>query len=172
MKLVKVAKATQHPQYDAKTEKKKKKKNIAVLQLAGTLEFGPTISAVELPSSEEEPPTVGATWSVTGWGTTSQGGSFPSNLMVAYVDIIDHERCVKEYASRNQVDDSMICAGVLGGGKDACQGDGGGPLVEVSSKKQVGVVSWGFGCGQAGQDGVYNSTAAYSAWIQATLETL
>jgi secreted trypsin-like serine protease len=26
------------------------------------------------------------------------------------------------------------------------QGDSGGPILDVNTKKQVGVVSWGFGC--------------------------
>lgn len=65
-----------------------------------------------------------------------------------------------------EVDDSMICAGVEFGKRDSCQGDSGGPLVDASFKKQVGVVSWGFGCGKHNQDGVYASIAAYLDWIQ------
>ncbi|OOQ84584.1 Mite allergen Eur m 3 [Penicillium brasilianum] len=165
-KLVKVANVTQHSQYDAATIKN----DIAVLKLASSLEFGSLISAVELPSSADDTPPAGTRCSVTGWGSTSHGSSWiPTNLQVAYVNIVDHDQCVKEYADRREVDDSMICAGVKGGGKDACQGDSGGPLVDTSSKKQVGVVSWGFGCGRHGQDGVYASTAAYLDWIQGAI---
>ncbi|KAE8419618.1 trypsin-like cysteine/serine peptidase domain-containing protein [Aspergillus pseudocaelatus] len=161
-KLVKVAKVTQHSEFDAKTIKN----DIAVLKLASSLDFGSTISAVELPSSADDMPQVGTRCSVTGWGSTSAGGSTPTNLLVAYVDIVDHEQCVEEYVNLHEVDASMICAGVKFGGKDACQGDSGGPLVDASSKKQVGVVSWGFGCGQHHRNGVYASTAAYLDWIQ------
>jgi trypsin len=162
-KLVKVAKVTQHAEYDKKTIKN----DIAVLKLASSLEFGDRISAVALPSSADDVPPVGTRCSVTGWGSTSHGGgSLPSNLLVAYVDIIDHEQCKEYYADRHEVDNSMICAGVRGGGKDACQGDSGGPLVDAATKKQVGVVSWGFGCGQHTQPGVYASTAAYLEWIK------
>ncbi|KAJ5665517.1 trypsin-like cysteine/serine peptidase domain-containing protein [Penicillium maclennaniae] len=166
-KLVKVAKVTQHSEFDAKTIKN----DIAVLKLASSLEFGSTISAVELPSSADDTPQVGTRCSVTGWGSTSAGGgSIPANLLVAYVNIVDHEKCVEEYVDRHQVDDSMICAGVKFGGKDACQGDSGGPLVDSSTKKQVGVVSWGFGCGKHSHDGVYASTAAYLDWIQEAVQ--
>lgn len=162
-KLVKVAKVTQHAEYD----KKSSKNDIAVLKLASSLEFGDTISAVDLPSSADDVPPVGTECSVTGWGSTSSGGgSIPSNLLVAYVNIIDHEECKKNYADSTEVDDNMICAGAKAGGKDACQGDSGGPLVDASTKKQVGVVSWGFGCGKHYQPGVYASTAAYLEWIQ------
>ncbi|KAF3394469.1 hypothetical protein F1880_005565 [Penicillium rolfsii] len=162
-KLVKVSKVTIHEEYDAKAINN----DIAVLKLASSLEFGTLISAVELPSSADDINPTGTKCSVTGWGSTSQGGSsIPSNLFVTYVNIIDHEKCAKEYVDRRQVDDKMICAGVQGGGKDACQGDSGGPLVDTSTKKQIGVVSWGFGCGKHAQDGVYASTAAYLEWIE------
>ena len=162
-KLVKVAKVTQHPEYDAKTIKN----DIAVLKLASNLDFGSTISAVELPSSADDTPRMGTRCSVTGWGSTSAGGSsILTNLLVAYVNIVDHEKYVEEYVDRREVDDSMICAGVEFGGRDSCQGDSGGPLVDASSKKQVEVVSWGFGCGKHNQDSVYASIAAYLDWIQ------
>ena len=117
--------------------------------MASSLDFGATISAVELPSSVDDMPPVETKCSVTGWGSMShRDGSIPANLLVAYVNIIGHDKCVKDYADRHEVDDSMICAGIKAGEKDACQGDSGGPLVDASSKKQVGVVSWGFGCGR------------------------
>jgi trypsin len=162
-KLFEVANVTQHPDHDAKTIEN----DIAVLLLKESLVFGPSISPVELPSSDEDTPEAGTNCSVTGWGSTSHGGSPPANILVTYVDIIEHERCVKEYsAGSHHVDDSMICAGVLAGGKDACQGDSGGPLVDQNSRKQVGIVSWGFECGRHAHHGVYTSTASYLAWIQ------
>ena len=51
-----------------------------------------------------------------------------------------------------------ICAGKYEGGKDSCQGDSGGPMVCVNSANEPvlqGVVSWGYGCADAGMPGVY-----------------
>ncbi|CAG8121971.1 unnamed protein product [Penicillium olsonii] len=162
-----VANVTQHPEWNADTLKN----DIAILKLASSLDFGSTIAAVELPASSDAMPETGTQCSVSGWGATSAGGSTPSNLEVAYIDIIDHAQCVEEYKSDNEVDDSMICAGAEAGGKDACQGDSGGPLVDVSTKKQIGVVSWGLGCGRHNQHGVYVSTAAYLDWIKETVSS-
>ncbi|CAG8103827.1 unnamed protein product [Penicillium olsonii] len=165
--IVQVANVTQHPEWNADTLKN----DIAILKLASSLDFGSTIAAVELPASSDAMPETGTQCSVSGWGATSAGGSTPSNLEVAYIDVIDHAQCVEEYKSDNEVDDSMICAGAEAGGKDACQGDSGGPLVDVSTKKQIGVVSWGLGCGRHNQHGVYVSTAAYLDWIKETVSS-
>ena len=57
----------------------------------------------------------------------------------------------------------MICAAVDGGGKDACEGDTGGPL--VVNGILVGIVSWGIGCGQPGFPGVYTDVAALRSFV-------
>ena len=57
------------------------------------------------------------------------------------------------------------------GGQDACQGDSGGPLVETGwingepVEWQVGIVSFGIGCGRPGLGAVYSSIDYYSEWI-------
>lgn len=67
--------------------------------------------------------------------------------------------------------DNMFCAGVPEGGKDACDGDGGGTLV---LKKDgvfwaTGIVSWGYDCGKPGRYGVYTQVSQYINWINKTM---
>lgn len=52
----------------------------------------------------------------------------------------------------------MVCAGERQGLRDSCQGDSGGPLINRQGL-QIGVVSFGRGCGREGFPGVYAKTA-------------
>lgn len=58
----------------------------------------------------------------------------------------------------------MLCAGYATGGKDACQYDSGGPLVQGSVV--VGIVSWGVGCALPRYPGVYADVGALRDWIE------
>ena len=60
---------------------------------------------------------------LTGWGTLKSGGSQPEVLQQVSVPVVSQDSCKKSY--KNQIHDSMICAGYAEGGKDACQGDSG-----------------------------------------------
>ncbi|MBR9808554.1 MAG: trypsin-like serine protease [Alphaproteobacteria bacterium] len=67
------------------------------------------------------------------------------------------------------VDNHLICAGLEQGGKDACQGDSGGPLVKYDKNGcpyQIGIVSWGVGCGREESPGAYTRISAYTEWIK------
>ena len=54
----------------------------------------------------------------------------------------------------------MVCAGHEAGGRDACRGDSGGPLMaqdpDTGVWRLVGVVSAGFSCARPGQPGIYH----------------
>lgn len=56
------------------------------------------------------------------------------------------------------------------GGKDACAGDSGGPMVTKDAERDqwylVGVVSWGEDCGKKDRYGVYSYIYPNKDWIQ------
>lgn len=53
----------------------------------------------------------------------------------------------------------MFCAGDFDNDeKDVCEGDDGGPLIDPTTKEQVGILSFGFGC-KEGIHKVYSSIA-------------
>ncbi|XP_025420684.1 trypsin-1-like isoform X1 [Sipha flava] len=110
---------------------------------------------------------------VTGWGAQKQDDmtSLPKVLQAASVPLLDLETCRHNdvYGGRHQfILDSMLCAGSLEGGVDACGGDSGGPLAcQINGKFTLaGVVSWGDGCGKKNRPGVYTRVSYYINWIK------
>jgi trypsin len=104
-----------------------------------------------------------------GWGDTGEG--FPTTAQWVEVPFVSDADC--EAAYPDEVDAaSMLCAGDLeNGGVDSCQGDSGGPIMSPAGEDQVlvGVVSWGYGCAEAGNPGVYGEVADFNDAIDEVL---
>ncbi len=69
-------------------------------------------------------------------------------------------------------EENMICAGTMEGVKDSCVGDSGGPLFYYDYLRgnkipvQVGVTSWGNGCGRQNLPGIYSTVSSAYEWIR------
>ncbi|MFE4539973.1 S1 family peptidase [Streptomyces scopuliridis] len=118
-------------------------------------------------------------FTVAGWGTTAAGGTTVSEryLREATVPFVSDADCATSYPAPEWdfVADAMLCGGYPEGGIDACQGDSGGPLFRkdnTGSYLQVGIVSWGKGCGQPGYPGVYTEVSTYASEIAAAAAKL
>lgn len=111
--------------------------------------------------------TAGATTTVVGWGTMSEGGYTSNDLREVDVPIIADSTC-RSYSGYSRVTANMICAGYTQGGKDSCQGDSGGPLFQKidGQNVQIGIVSWGLGCARARSPGVYTRIGNYLSWLK------
>jgi hypothetical protein len=103
---------------------------------------------------------------VIGVGTTSEGGPAANFLRQVDVDYMSNSDCNSYYGQGSINGNVMLCAGVIGGGKDSCQGDSGGPIFDEESRKQVGVVSWGYGCARPNFPGVYSRLSGAEEWIK------
>jgi len=94
-----------------------------------------------------------------------------SRGILQYVDIkvISHDVCSGGDVYGSYIlEDVMLCAGQLEGGKDACSGDSGGPLIQKmsdGSMVQMGIVSFGAGCARANRPGVYTRLSTFAEWI-------
>jgi len=109
---------------------------------------------------------------VTGWGKTESNSGSTVTLIEALVLLHGSETC-KRLIGSTFLDPQMLCAGTEG--YDTCQGDSGGPLFiyEGSTRTeivQLGVVSWGYGCGSKNSPGMYTNVAFYAPWVHAVVQ--
>ncbi|XP_061667145.1 serine protease 27 [Syngnathoides biaculeatus] len=146
-------------------------KDVALVRLSTPLTWSDWIRPVCLPASGTLFP-AGMPCYVTGWGDIRNEVPLPGAgpLQEVQVPIISQGSCRAMY-QMEQVDIlyDMICAGFQEGGKDSCQGDSGGPLVcqmVNGTWVQAGVVSFGQGCAEANQPGVYARLTSYSSFIK------
>lgn len=108
-------------------------------------------------NAPEEP---GRILRIAGWGKTSQRDTFPERMQEARVPVVS-DRQAKSVYDGNYAPKLMVAAGEEG--KDTCQGDSGGPMfLKRSGGKvfQIGITSFGAGCGARGYPGVYAETNA------------
>jgi len=123
---------------------------------------------IKLASDSDAQP--GTNARVIGWGATKSSGSLSDKLLGVDVPIVSHSVCDDAYAVEGESIDSKseLCAGYQSGGKDSCQGDSGGPLFVERNNEfyQVGVVSWGIGCGWEELYGVYAHVPKLKSWVQ------
>ncbi|GFY48359.1 clotting factor B [Trichonephila inaurata madagascariensis] len=151
--------------------------DIALLRLERPVVFNNYVMPVCLPSPSlplmDDEDLEGKKVTVMGWGDQSFGGKTSRVLKEASFPIVSRQSCNSSYfrVASNRfprgIIASMLCAGAPNGGKDACQGDSGGPLTTVQSGRhtQVGIVSFGYKCGDKEYPGVYTKVAPYLTWI-------
>ncbi|XP_062702305.1 trypsin-1 isoform X1 [Aedes albopictus] len=163
----KVERIYKHPKYSPLNYDN----DIAVLRLDTVLQMTDKLRPVCQPTSGEL--YTGYNGIVTGWGTTSSGGSVSPTLQEVTVPIMSNEDCKNTSYSGDQITDNMMCAGYPEGMKDSCQGDSGGPLHVISKEMEsenihqiAGVVSWGQGCAKPDYPGVYSRVNRYEDFIK------
>ncbi len=163
-----VKRIIKHASYSATTTDN----DIALLELSSEINLSSSANVVVplLASQESALAATGTLGTVTGWGSTSSGGSISPNLMQVQVPLFTPGDCASASAyGSGQITSNMICAGYLTGGKDSCQGDSGGPLVVPNGQGGfvlAGIVSWGVGCAAPKYPGVYTRVANYTDWLK------
>uniref|UniRef100_A0A182Q9D0 Peptidase S1 domain-containing protein n=1 Tax=Anopheles farauti TaxID=69004 RepID=A0A182Q9D0_9DIPT len=96
-------------------------------------------------------------------------------LMKVDLDEFPATTCSTQYQSKKQLrhglDESHLCVGSVGTGKDTCLGDSGGPLQLLTNQTTctyhlVGITSLGQLCGTEKAYGVYTKVSYYLDWIE------
>lgn len=105
---------------------------------------------------------------ISGWGNT--GDAYPRVLQEAKIPLLSRGVCTHPNVYGNKLTNQMICAGMLEGGIDTCDGDSGGPLQcenkDTGIWKLWGITSWGYGCAEPNAPGVYAKVTEYLDWIE------
>jgi len=164
---VDVTRVIRHPHYNGGNLHN----DIALLILAAPMDMRPHMDTICLP-----PPTFSPRGDciVTGWGKSAfKSGDYQTVLKAISLPIVDSPTCENalrrtRLGERFQLDESFMCAGGRPG-EDACTGDGGSALVcpdRQGTYYQVGIVSWGIGCGQNGLPGIYTDVRRFVPWIE------
>ncbi|XP_014209935.2 trypsin-3, partial [Copidosoma floridanum] len=159
-----------HPSYNPSTLEN----DVAVVKLSKAVPIVdyPNINTACKPSL---PVAAGQRCYVSGWGKNLFGnkGSYQSIMKEVDVKIVDNADCENRLRQTrlgrayNFNGISFMCAGGEVG-KDACQGDGGSPLVCDDGNGQwtvYGLVAWGIGCANPGVPGVYTNVLNFLPWI-------
>ncbi|CAG2116201.1 unnamed protein product, partial [Medioppia subpectinata] len=146
--------------------------DIALLRLNEPINYSKHVRPVCRPTEAEDV----SKWhrqlcTTVGWGKLFEHGRiFPDTLQEVKLPVISTEECRKRtlFLPLYKITDNMFCAGYDRGGRDACLGDSGGPLMCQKRNGKwflLGVTSNGDGCGRAGRPGVYTKVAKYMDWI-------
>ncbi|XP_077301058.1 trypsin-7-like [Arctopsyche grandis] len=135
-----------------------------LIKIDGSFTFGTTISAVLLPAQSSKFGFYPLT--VSGWGfITSSATAFSNVLRAVNLPVIPNIVCQLLYGSRQTITDTMFCGGkILFGGKGACQGDTGGPV--VNNRVLVGIATKGLTCGDLMSPSVFAKVNVVTSWIQ------
>jgi V8-like Glu-specific endopeptidase len=145
--------------------------DVAILTLDEEVQMTDNIQNVCLASDKAEK-FKGQYVTVAGWGTLSEGGSQPANLMKVDVKVWANDKCRRSYGSSapGGITKHMLCASDKKRGQnlDSCSGDSGGPLFIClpGTCTQIGIVSWGIGCAKEQYPGVYTRVTEMMPWIR------
>jgi secreted trypsin-like serine protease len=160
-----------HPDYNGE---RNNKFDVAVIRLNKPVN-GIDPIALARPATGNDLETPGDDAIIAGWGDTRPqpptGGvpsEFPRRMQEATPPLVSDADCEDAY---DNTDPSlkvfralMVCAGQTA--EDTCQGDSGGPMFvddATLGRRQIGITSYGLGCGARGFPGVYTEVNSDSA---------
>ncbi|XP_050786255.1 trypsin-like [Gopherus flavomarginatus] len=164
-----------HPLYNRSTSQN----NIMLVKLLAPAILNRDVKPLPLPRNCPRPD---STCVLSGWGSSvfQKAQQSPDQplctrqllhsdiLLCGNITVLADAQC--QHSHPNRITPNMICAGVVHGGTDSCQGDPGSPL--VCQRELQGIASWGFeGCSRPNQTGVFVKVCNYLTWLQDTMRS-
>ncbi|CAL8138324.1 unnamed protein product [Orchesella dallaii] len=159
-----ISKIIVHPLYSSRSTDF----DVALLRLEHRVDLhNPEITTICLPTEGNVRGYANQTTIIAGWGKPHEAAGAGSRLLQKLsLPVIHYKQCNKLLQS--PITSRMMCAGYLKGGKDACVGDSGGPLIYQFNQKQfrqIGIVSFGHGCARVNTPGVFVNVQEVLPWI-------
>lgn len=168
--------------------------DMALLELKRPIQFNAMVRPICLPPRElPEKSTLyksGENAIATGWGHSGVMQKFEDvegipedHLKEIVLPIQPIDKCNETIKNNNLMQDvfteRMFCAGDGGGGNDTCKGDSGGPLMQSQMNEkegntywtQIGIISWGIGCGLANTYGYYTHVQKLHDWVMSIFQS-
>ncbi|XP_032529404.2 mucin-2-like isoform X2 [Danaus plexippus] len=169
-RVTRVRQVVLHPKYAPRGFKN----DIALLRV-DPLPLHARLRPACLPPSRSQPP-AGHHCTVVGWGQLYEHERvFPDTLQEVELPVISTAECRRRtrLLPLYRITEDMFCAGYERGGRDACLGDSGGPLMCQEDDRWYiyGVTSNGYGCARANRPGVYTKVSNYIEWIDSVMTT-
>ncbi|CAH0760477.1 unnamed protein product [Diatraea saccharalis] len=153
--------------------------DIGILVLEKEVTFTDFIKPICIPKNNKERSQTfeNHTPIVAGWGLIAFEGPAAVHLQAVQVPVVSNEICAEAYTQyKVRIGEGTLCAGYKSGGRDACKGDSGGPLMQPiltenfkTAFYQIGVVGYGRRCGEPGYPGIYTRVTHFIPWIQEKL---
>ncbi|XP_075972576.1 trypsin-1-like [Anticarsia gemmatalis] len=147
--IIQASEVINHPNFNLDND-------VAIVKAAQPLVFSKSVQPVKLPPRGRRMKE-GTIVRVSGWGRTSEDGSWSHTLLAVNVPVTNFNKCKKV---NPELTENMWCAGLEEGGKGSCRGDSGGAAVQCGMA--VGIVSFGRGCARPNSPGVYANVASPS----------
>jgi len=160
-----------HPQYDNSSQTLIN--DIALLELATAVD-----APVATLFSGNAESLYDSMASVVGWGATGVDSSgnevYPALLQDASVPVVSLEQCNLPESYQGTIVNTQICAGFREGGVDSCVGDSGGPMFSRidGQQVQIGITSFGNGCGLPNFYGVYTNISEFQGWVNSYIDSV
>ncbi len=175
-----IIKTFTHPKYERIIDGLASRYDYALIKLEKPIDFEhSSLKKIRIadPEFAEKGQAPGVLATAFGWGMVAEDdhAGMTEVLRSVQIPIVSMEIANLDYVYNHYIENenSMLPAGDLAGGKDACGGDSGGPLTvkdpQSGEKVQVGIVSWGVGCAEHNKLGIYAKVSEAYEWIQKTM---
>jgi len=162
--IVSVKEVTVHPDFSPLNFQN----DIALLELETPLSFNARVGAIQV---DPLGPTVFADVTILGWGSTwLLDLDSPNVPFKADLQVFPNWGCSLLYSViQLSIADNQFCAGLyfpITGGKGACHGDTGGPLITATEPPRLlGIASWGIPCVVVPYPQVFTRMSLYSDFL-------